>query len=290
MPYKDELKIKEYNIFKSYYCGLCKTIKREYGYVARMGLNYDLTFLALLLSSIDEQQNEVVSEVCIANPIKKKPVAGSNKYLSYSASINVMLVYFKLVDDWVDEHKLGALAGLTLYYFSHKKAARTYPRQHDLIKKRLGDLAMLEKRQCGVIDEAADTFANLMGDIFECGDIILSPKTTRILRWIGYNIGRWIYILDAFDDIEKDIRQKSYNPVLLQYKYDKKDDPKDFKLGIQPQIEETLTFTLDNVARSFELLDILHNRSILENIIYMGTRDKMQKIFYKGAANNEKSL
>jgi hypothetical protein len=290
IPFKEELKVREYNVFKSYYCGLCKTIKREYGYPARMGLNYDLTFLSLLLSSLDENQSKVVPEVCIANPLKKRPVVCKDKYLSYSAGMNVMLVYFKLIDDLKDQHSISALVGLLLYFFPYKKAGRIYKKKHDSIKERLDELAKLEKRGCNVIDEAADTFANLMADIFECKEVISNDRTSRVLRWLGYNVGRWIYIFDAFHDIDKDIRQKNYNPLLSQYRYYNKETSEAFVLRVKGQVEDTLTFTLDNVAKSFELLDIKHNRSILENIVYMGTRDKMDQIFKKGVTNDEKSV
>lgn len=288
-PHKDELKVREYKIFRGYYCGLCKVLGREFNQFVRLGLNYDITFLAILLSSLDDKRDIVRAETCIAGPFKKKPIIQPNKYILYSAYISVILIYFKLLDDWKDEKRILSRLGTIPYIFAVKKAEKIYSNKYEKIKYYLDKLSYLEKTKCPIIDESADQFAKLMEELaippFEYDE-----KTTRVLKWLGYNVGRWIYILDAFNDIEKDINTGNYNPILVQYKYDNNEEIGEFVDRVRETIQFTLTFTLDNIAKSYELLNIKYNKNIIDNIIYLGTRRKMELIMNKGVVKSEKSV
>ncbi|MTI47811.1 MAG: cyclodeaminase/cyclohydrolase family protein [Firmicutes bacterium] len=289
-PYKGELKVKEYEIFKGYYCGLCKSLGKEFNQLTRFGLNYDLNFLGLLLSSLDEKRDQMKMEGCFVNPLKKKKVIQTNYYLIYTSHISIILIYFKLIDDWKDDKSFKSLLATIPYLLPLKKSKRKYNHKYQTIKNCLERLSELEKRKCDVIDESADAFGKLMEEI-AASDLIEDEETIRILKWLGYNLGRWIYILDAYNDIEEDVKADGYNPILLQYKYDKNSNIKVFKDRIKSEIEFSLTLTLDNIAKSFELLDIKHHRNILENIIYMGARYKMEQIFRTREAEHcEKSI
>lgn len=289
MPLKGELKVKEYDVFKGYYCGLCKAIGNNFNQLSRLSLNYDLTFLALLLSSLDNEADKVKKETCIVSPFKKKPIIQPNIHIDYTAYISIILTYFKLMDDWKDEKSGFALSASLPFWLSLRKVKKIYNDKYNKIKKQLYCLNELEKMKCSVVDETADAFSKLMEEI-ATPPYIQNEKQIRILKWLGYNIGRWIYIIDAFNDIEKDIKKENYNPLLLQYEYNKNEDLLEFKKRIREPVELTLTFTLDNIAKSFELLDIKYNRGILQNIIYMGTRHKMHQILGKGVVKHEKSI
>lgn len=288
-PYKEELKIKEYNVFKGYYCGLCKVLGKEFNQLVRLGLNYDLTFLALLLSSLNDERDVVRAEGCITNPIKKKPIVQSNIYLQYSAHMGIVLAYFKLLDDWKDEKSVKALLALLAYLLPVRKVKKAYNKKFNSIKKYLDQLSSLENNRCRVIDESAHTFAKLMGEL-AVPPFIEDESKKRVLTWLGYNLGRWIYILDAFNDIERDIKNNNYNPIILQYEYNENENIEDFKTRVKEPIEFSLIYTLENIAKSFELLDIKYNKGLLENIIYIGTRHKMDMIMGKGGAKCEKSI
>ncbi|WP_425446914.1 DUF5685 family protein [Dethiothermospora halolimnae] len=288
-PYKSELKVREYDVFKGYYCGLCKSIGKEFNQLNRMGLNYDLTFLGLLLSSLDEKKDIVKVQGCIANPLKKKPIIDSNMYLEYTSNISIMLVYFKLLDDWKDEKSIKALVGIIPFLTSIRKAKKAYKNKYCHIKKQLDHLSELENNKCDIIDKSADAFGKLMEELWN-PPFIEDNKKKRILKWLGYNLGRWIYIIDAYNDIERDLEKSNYNPVILQYKYKEEESIENFKNRIKDNIGFSLTLTLDNIAKSFELLDIKYNRSLLENIIYMGTRHKMEQIIYKEERGHGKSI
>ncbi len=289
-PYKGELKVREYEIFKAYYCGLCKSLGKEFNHFTRLGLNYDLNFLALLLSSLKDEKEKTVYESCIANPFKKKKIIRHNDCLQYTSYISIVLVYFKLLDDWKDEKSIKSLFAVLPYIIPVRKAKKVLSNKYNFIKKQLDKLTQLEKNNCSIIDESADSFGKLMEQI-AVPPFITDENTRRVLKWLGYNLGRWIYILDAFNDIDEDIKKHNYNPILLQYNYKSTEKVVDFYKRIKKELEFTLTFTLENIAKSFELLNVKHNRAILDNIIYMGARNKMEEIFNKREVlNHEKSI
>ncbi len=276
-PHKNELKVGEYDLFKSYYCGLCKELGKEFNHFVRLGLNYDLTFLALLLSSINSKAKTIYPEACLANPFKKRPIIKKSHAINYSANISIILAYSKLLDDWKDDKSIPAIILSTVYLLPLRKVKKTYGDKYKQIKIYLKQLNVLENNKCDIIDEVADIFGKIMELVFT-PSFLEDNEEKRIMAWLGYNIGRWIYIIDAFDDIEEDIKKNNYNPLLLQYKYNKGQKVNDFKDNIKDEIEISLTFTLDNIAKSFELLNIKHNKPILENIIYMGMQSEMEKI------------
>lgn len=278
IPYKEELKVKEYRIFKAYYCSLCKTLGNSFNQAVRFGLNYDFTFLSILLSSLDvEDKPRFNAEGCIANPFKKKLIVKSNKHINYAAHASIIFTYLKLIDDWRDERSVKSIFFLLAYLFPKNRAEKEFSALYQDSKNILEELDVLEKKECPLVDKSADLFAKLM-EIIIIPPYINDENQKRILKWLGYNLGRWIYILDAFNDIKEDFKNKSYNPILLQYKYDSSQSIDSFITSIKEPIEFSLIFTLENIAKSFELLDIYHNKTILENIIYMGMRYKMEEI------------
>lgn len=290
IPYKSELKIREYNLFRAYYCGLCKTMGREYNQLVRMGLNYDISFLSLLLASLEKDKDKIRVENCIAHPIAKRMVVEENQSLKYTSSISIMLIYFKLLDDWKDDKSIKSLFLNIPFFRAIRKAKKDYSEKFKVIEEKLRQLNDLEDSNCKEVDEVADKFAKLMEEI-AAPRYLKDEETIRILKFLGYNLGRWIYILDAFDDIEEDIKKKEYNVLTLQYDYQKGEDIESFIEKVRSKIEPSLTFTLENISKSFELLDIVHNKEIIENIIYLGMRDRMEKIFdKKGGDKIEKSI
>lgn len=261
---QDELKVREYNVYKSYYCGLCKTLKSEYGYLSRFGLNYDSVFLALLLSSVTEDDYDCEKLRCIAHPAEKRPIMKTNKSLSYSAAAMVILALLKIEDDIHDEHSINAMFTYLALSGARRKIKKVYPKLYSDCREQINKLSHLEKDNVTDIDKLSDVFANLLKLLF-VPDFIEDEITKRVLAQIGYTLGRFIYIIDAYEDIEKDKMKKSFNPFLL---------------GTMPQkdeLHESLTFTLSNLANSYELLDLKINKPILDNIIYLGLSASLDK-------------
>lgn len=285
-PDKPELKIREFEIFRGYYCSLCKTIGRRYGQVSRISLNYDLTFLYLLLDSIEAVPVLGKRERCIAHPLKKRFVVFSNKIAEYSSDMNIILTYYNLVDKWKDEGNFIGGTGAIVLKRAFKKAKKGNPEKCDRIGEYLRALSELEKSGCHSVDEAAEPFAAMMRELFESG-YIKDDGERKTLGWLGYNLGRWIYIVDAYDDIEDDLKNKNYNPLIKQYEFDGK-DILDFKNGIREPVNFSLNYTMCEIEKAYLLLGIEKNKGILDNILYSGLIVKTDKVLQGRGKDNDK--
>ncbi|MBE3102352.1 MAG: hypothetical protein IMZ47_08815 [Firmicutes bacterium] len=281
LPEKPELKIREFEIYKAYYCGVCKAIGKRHGNIPRLTLTYDTTFLALLLSSISDESFKITREGCIAHPLKKRKIIKDSEIIDYAADMNIILSYLNLKDKWVDDKSVLSLAGLSALSNSYKKLVKQYPQKCVIIIDRLKELAVLEDKKCDSIDQAAEPFAKLMEEVMLYKPICESENNEKILRWIGYNLGKWIYTTDAFDDLEDDINKKAYNPLIYQYKY-MDESIQDFRIRIKENVEFNLIYTLNQVSKGFELLECKRNAGIVENIIYLGMLRKTEKILGTG--------
>lgn len=263
----------DYAVFQSYYCGVCKATGRCTSNLARIGLSYDITFLALVLSSVINEKDITVTGGCIAHPFKKREFISQNNAVDYSACMGVMLSYLKLIDDIHDDKSIKAASMAVLFHHGVKKAQLKYNSQYNIITDYLKKLQMLEKENSADIDRCADCFAKILETLFT-PDFIADSNTKRILAWMGYNTGRWIYIIDAYNDMEKDMKRKKYNPFLAE----KCSNFDEHRRKIKEQLKTSLTFTLENIASSFELLKIYKNKSIIEHIIYQGLRARQSVI------------
>lgn len=288
-PDKPELKVKELELFKAYYCGLCKSIGSSCGQMARFSLNYDSSFLGLLLSSFNEKPETIKFEKCVVSPFIRKPVIRESKALEYASDINVMLSYYKLKDDFKDNRSGKSLAFMGILKPAFRKAISRNPEKGMIIRKKLEELSYLEKKGCESIDEAAEPFARLTEGIFAY-DVVSGSENKMLLGVLGYNIGKWIYMLDSFDDIESDIKNKSFNPIINQFCYNN-EKVSDFKDRIKENLRFTLTFTLSEAGNALEKLNLKKNKEIIDNIIYGGMYNKTLQILDKrSGVKNEKSL
>jgi len=299
MPDKPELKMKEYELFRAYYCGVCKSMGRSFGPISRFALSYEAVFLGLLLAAVNKENSTMKKEACFANPFKKKWIVKGNKYVDFAADINVILTYYKLIDNWKDEKHIPSYAAKLLFKSGYKKASKVNLDTDLAIRNALEKQSKLELEKCSSIDEAAEPTAVMIRDILLIGCKDSDVSVQRAMEWLGYNIGKWIYTIDAYDDIEKDIKNDSYNPLLLQYNY-KEQSVEEFKNTIKPDIERDLIYTLSQAANAIELLD-MNYKGIIENIVYLGMNSKTNNILCKdcsqckqhtskGVGNYEKSL
>lgn len=261
-------------LYRSYYCGLCKAIK-EKSEVFRLWLNNDLTFLAVLLSSVVKEEPVILKDKkCIAHPFKKHNEVEYNKVLDYAADMNILLVYFKICDDAIDDKKLISILFKRIFQSKERKICKKYSALSNLIKEQLSLLNKLERENCSCIDKTADCFGKILEAIFSPD--FIDDDTRKILGWVGYNIGRWIYILDAYSDIEADRKKGTYNPFL---NVNNNED-------ISKTIYDSMTYTLSNIANACDLLKIYRNRTLIDNIIYSGLPAIQEGIFKKSEENN----
>lgn len=261
--YKDELKIKDFDRFKAYYCGLCKELGKRFNQLVRLGLSYDLTFLALLLDSVDGGDTCFVRSGCFKHLGKKRMVVSDNPSVIYSADMSVVLMYYKLLDDLKDGFSPLSAAAILPYWFSVRRIRKLYPHKISLIKKCLADLAMLEKSKCPSVDETADCFAKIMEALFS--------DDNMDLRALGYNLGRFIYVADAVDDFEKDVSKDNYNP----YRYAFPDSDAE---DVRKSANRSMATTLSMAAECYERLNVIKNKELLDNIIYLGLRQRMDAV------------
>jgi hypothetical protein len=266
----NQLTEEEYRIFLSYYCGVCKSIGKYTSQAARLGLSYDITFLALVLSSLESDGGEEY-ERCIIHPIKKRRCIKSDKSVDYAASAGVILSYLKLKDDWADDRSIKSLFGIAAFYWGCKKADKKLSGVYKKIQEKLSLLSGYEKNGCSSIDDTAGVFGEILEILFT-PPYIKDEKMRRKLAWLGYNLGRWIYIMDAVSDLESDIKTGAYNTFKEMGYYDKKSCAEDMELS--------LTLTLEGIASAFELINFKRNRDIIGKIIYLSLKEKQRQILY----------
>ncbi|MGI5848744.1 MAG: DUF5685 family protein [Christensenellales bacterium] len=279
-PLKPELKMKEYEAFRGYYCGLCKSIKEKYTHAARFMLNYDCAVLSLLLSSMSDEVPEVKRERCIASPFKKKTVVRS-KESAYAATVNVLLGYGKIKDTAADDYKVSAHTLALLYKGVLKRAAKDTPDLAAEFDRRIANLHDLEMRKSDSVDAVASEFGHLLAAVFSLAPYRFIDNMAKKALWhLGYNLGRWIYIADAVDDLIKDHKVHRYN-VYLQRKFS---DVANLKEEIRDEAAFNLKFTLAEACKAYELLNITRDKPLLDNIMYLGLAKKTEDIL-KGEVN-----
>lgn len=266
---KPELKVKEYEMYKAVYCSLCRNIGKEYGFLTRFTLSYDFTFLALINMALTDKCTPIEKKRCVCNPFKKCNYCRDNEGLQMPSAAAVIMLYYKILDNIADEKGIKKLAFWFLkqiFKLSHNKAAKNYPEIEEIVSQYIKEQNILENENCNQLDAVADPTAKALSKILQlCSD---NQTEKRILERMGYCLGRYIYILDAACDLEKDIETGSYN--VLKNKTDVIDINNEF---IKPQ----LYFCSNEAAKAFELLDVKRFKSIIGNIIYIGLEDTFKK-------------
>ena len=265
---KMDLTFREYEHYRGYYCGLCKCLKDNHGEISRLSLNYDITFLALILSAIYRPKSNVIEEGCITNPFKKKKKI-INEITEYAASMNVLLAYYKLEDNIKDDNRLKDKIAYTIYKGKLKSAYDKYPKKAEFIKEQLEILYNLEKEKNTNIDLVSNTFGKLMSEIFAYKE----DEFENDLRSIGFNIGKYIYLLDAYEDLEKDYKKGRYNPFI---------DYIDKKEELKVRVDKLISISLGMLGRRIDNLNLKMNTAIIENIVYSGVYLRYQNILEKG--------
>ena len=263
---KPELKVKEFYRYKSYYCGLCRTLKEEYGFRGRMTLSYDMAFLVLFLTSLYETPTKELQSHCPLHPVKKIPML-QNEISEYGAKMNILLVYFKCEDDWKDDKSLKGIAGMHLFRKKAKELCKEYKRQAQVIQKQLKILAVYEEKQEETLDLAAGAFGKLMAELFVYNEDMWEQE----LRNFGFYLGKFIYIMDAYDDLEEDLKTGSYNPLKAVKKNSKDDN------DYENTVQQILVMMMAEATAAFEKLPLLWDSEILRNILYSGVWAKYNK-------------
>ncbi len=258
---KMELKFKEYYSYKGYYCGLCKCLKTKYSNKSRLTLNYDMTFLILLLSSLYEPENKISNERCIVHPSQKQLVI-QNDITEYAASLNVLLSYYNMVDNWNDDKNYKSLLVSKMLQGEFKKSSSELLSKANVIKQRLENISRLENEKTKDIDAVSNEFGHLMEEMF----LYKKDHWEKSLRKIGFYLGKYIYFFDAYEDMKKDEVNNSYNPFINLDLENKEEYAKNL-----------LMLNLSMLSDEIEKLPLVQDKGIIDNIIYSGILNKLDK-------------
>jgi hypothetical protein len=259
-----ELSEENKEIYQSYYCGLCRSLKDFCGAKGQALLNYDMTFLVVLLTGLYEPEAEEENRfTCKLHPLKKRSYR-DNEIQNYAARMNVLLAYHSLVDDWKDDKSFTKKTVASLFEGDYRRVKAEYPRQTKAVEDYIEKLSECEKSGETNIDLVAGLTGEMLGEIFAWRQDEWSAE----LKTLGFYLGKFIYLMDAYEDREKDEKKDSYNPLK--------------KLAAENGQEyETLcrlmmTSMMSECAKSFERLPILLHADILRNIIYSGVWTKYE--------------
>lgn len=279
--YKPELKVKHYEAYKGIYCSLCKTLKKEYGILASFTLNYDFTLLALTRMAFAKECCGFKDSRCAYNLLKKcqQCVNGDNE-LSFAAAAAMIMCYHKVNDDIADSSFFkGLIKRIIKPYFAlkRKKAMKKFSELDSIISFAMLSQSEVEKKADAGIDASAHPSAGAMGEILSFGfDGVTKEKLNRF----GYLAGRWVYLMDALDDMENDRKTHSYN---VFNSIDNEKEAKEKAIGV-------LNLTAAQLAREYENLQPARFGEILENIVIDGTHNSMQQVLQKEEKNEKRSV
>lgn len=272
---KPELKVKDLDVYQTFYCGLCQTLYQTYGRIAQTTLNFDMTFLAILLSGLYEPEGENKTFRCGFHPTRQRTIR-FDPCIEYAADMTILLTYMKCEDDWNDDKKITRLAYEKLLSKGYHRVKQRYPQKLKQIETAMKQLSILEKEDCQDIDQMASLFGKVMAEIVTWKQ----DEWSMVMYRLGDYLGRFIYLLDAYDDIEDDIKHDQYNPL-------KKDYGESYFEDRAKMILETM---VAEASIEFETLPILEYIDILRNILYSGIWSKYEMIRKKRLGDDDGSI
>ncbi len=275
--HKPTITMGEYEQYKGIYCTLCRRLGKRYGPVARMSLSYDMTFLALLHAALESEEPQFCKGHCSFNPAKKCLKCQNTTATDLAADLGVLLAYYKLKDTLADERffkKLGAALLYPLYAFDRRRAAKRRPDADRAIAAMMTAQFSAEAAKTASIDRAAEPFADLLATL--AADLTQDEHGRTVLARFGYCLGRWVYLMDAVDDLAEDVKHHRYNPYALARGITAPDDEQ--ILAARKYAGLTLNACLAECITAYNLLDIRRLDGILRNILEQGMPAMQQRV------------
>ena len=266
---KPELKVREYETYRGYYCGLCQVLQKEHGVRGRMTLTYDMTFLSILLAGLYEPKERKSKKRCPAHPAEKQ-LQIQSEITSYAADMNLALSYLKFLDNYKDEKKTSARLGMGILKKDFRRVFQKYPEKMKRVFSYMKKLSLCEKRKEDMPDIPAGYFGEVVSELF----IYKKDRWEPNLRRMGYFLGKYIYLADAYCDIEEDFKSGNYNVFLTDWKDGRAYEVLDAQGRATKEFREDgvliLQMMMAECAREFERLPIIKNAPLLRNILYAG--------------------
>ncbi len=285
--FKAEMKIKDYELYRGIYCSLCRALGRNYSPIAQLFLSYDFALAAVLRLAVGASGCEFSQKRCPYNPAKKCLICGRKDELDLCAHAVIITVYYKVIDNMRDAGFKSKLLAYLIYpviYYMHKKAARLAPEIEKAVSEAMEEQRIAEEKNGVGVDEAAHPSANALGKVFSLG---FEGDEKQLLYSIGYMIGRFVYILDAADDLESDLKNGSFNPFKNA---DISNDGK--RAEFADRVEQMLNLTQSTALESLDTLETKRFEDILENIVFDGLDNCGKRVLakYRPQKNEEKTL
>lgn len=262
-PLREQLRVAEDAYYRAVYCGVCRALGRRMGQAARLSLSYDATAMALFFACCADQPLTVGRIRCAAHPLQAR-YAAQGAPVDMAADIGLLLAYHKTQDDWKDERKLTSRAAGAVWKRAAAQAGKNAPWANSLIVEGLSALDRLEKQGESIPDAAAEPFAQMLAALFEKNPLAAGPH--QAWQWLGYNTGRWLYLIDALDDLKADEKKGCYNPILLHWPGGAAKSLEDCR----QTMDFALTHMLAQASGALDFLPIRRDRALLENILYLG--------------------
>lgn len=262
--------------YQAYYCGLCRRLKTNCGTKGQMLLDYDMTFMIVLLTGLYELTNEESEITCALHPTKRRTV-WINEATDYAADMNLILAYHNLIDDWKDDKAYSKKALAKMLDKDYERVKEKYPRQVAAIEEYMRKTEEVERRNETNLDAVAGLTGEMVGEVF-CWH---EDEWAEELRTLGFYMGKFIYIMDAYEDYDSDVRKKKYNPLKYTLKESKED--------MDTFVRLVLTSMMSECAKSFERLPILLHADILRNVLYSGVWSKYEILQMKKRKAEEKA-
>ncbi len=264
-PLIPELKVKENELYRGTYCGLCRTMGKSTGCLSKLTLNYDFAYLALVRFVLEKRRAVARMRRCPVHPFKRRVMLEPDDTLRYCARASVILTRLKLQDNVKDSRGMAKLKAriVSLMRIFLKKTHKDLAPLENKVCELIERLSALEKEKCDSIDTVADIFGEILSNIASYG---LDGSASIIASELGKRLGRWIYVMDACDDYERDIKDDSYNPLMYSYGKELTEENR-YALRCASMLE------LDAMSKAMELMDFSEHRDvegILKNIMYLG--------------------
>lgn len=266
IPDKMNMFMKDYYNYKAYYCGLCKRIGKDCGQFMRISTNYDMVFFDMFCHAVLGIKPNYRNEACILSP-KKKSIVKGDELTDKCVDINTLLMYYKLLDDKLDSKKSSpakSIARSLVVSSKYKKAKKNFAELDKLFDSEYDRLRELEKEGKASLDMLADPFANMLREAIKA---VLGDKSSKNIEDMFYFLGKWVYIIDAIDDVEKDFKNKEFNPFFIGYNYQNQDK---FFEDRGKELEFLLKSSYNSICNAYKNIELKFNEGAITNIIWYG--------------------
>lgn len=280
---RGELRIREYEYYRASYCGLCRSMGKCTGQCSRMLLSYDFAYLANVRMALTGQKPAFSKRRCMVHPLRRRVMMERNEQLDFCAAASAILAYEKCRDNIADERGFARLRARLSSLFlrgAYRRAKKRVPSLAAAVRAHLARLGELEKAKTPSVDQAAAVFGDLLADVSAYG---LEGTSATLARRIGFETGRFIYMLDALDDLEKDMKKGRYNPFALAYGGALSEEDK-------AGIKDAILCCLCDLSAVFDLMDAdddLTRKEILNNILYLGMPHALEQVLAGEAIQKE---